>query len=74
MDRPALDRGPVVGTGQPTLRETAQEQERERKTGIRQDPLVRAVLERFPGAEIVAIRDVNATTSSASDERRAPAR
>ena len=28
----------------------------ERKRGVRGDPLVQAVLERFPGAEIVAVR------------------
>ena len=56
--------------GQPTLRETNEERERERKSGIRSDPLVRAVLERFPGAEIVAIRDVNAT--AATDDEDAP--
>ncbi len=27
-------------------------------TGVRADPLVRAVLERFPGAQIVDIRDM----------------
>jgi DNA polymerase III subunit gamma/tau len=26
-------------------------------TGVRADPLVRAVMERFPGAEIVDVRD-----------------
>ncbi|MCZ8103320.1 MAG: DNA polymerase III subunit gamma/tau [Burkholderiales bacterium] len=56
--------------GQPTLRETLEARERDRRTGIRSDPLVRAVLERFPGAEIVAIRDVNAPP--ASDDEDAP--
>ena len=56
--------------GQPTLRETLEARERDRRTGIRSDPLVRAVLERFPGAEIVAIRDVNA--APASDDEDAP--
>lgn len=58
--------------GQPTLRETLEARERDRRTGIRSDPLVRAVLERFPGAEIVAIRDVNAAPTS-DDEDAPPA-
>jgi DNA polymerase-3 subunit gamma/tau len=58
--------------GQPTLRETHEARERDRRTGIRSDPLVRAVLERFPGAEIVAIRDVNAAPAS-DDEDALPA-
>lgn len=52
--------------GQPTLRERADAQARERLTGLRADPLVRAVLERFPGAEITAVRDVMAEASPAA--------
>jgi DNA polymerase-3 subunit gamma/tau len=44
--------------GQPTLKEKADAEARERLTGVRADPLVRAVLERFPGAQIVDVRDV----------------
>ncbi len=44
--------------GQTTLREKADAEERDRMTGVRADPLVRAVLERFPGAQIVGIRDM----------------
>ena len=43
--------------GAPTLRELAEQEQAAMLTGIRADPLVRAVLERFPGAEIVDIRD-----------------
>ena len=48
--------------GAPTLREQADAKRREREHGVAQHPLVRSVLERFPGAEIVAVRD------GASDE------
>ena len=43
--------------GAPTLREIAEHEQAARLSGIRADPLVRAALERFPGAEIVDIRD-----------------
>jgi DNA polymerase-3 subunit gamma/tau len=42
--------------GAPTLREQAEAKEQERRVGVRADPVVRSVLERFPGAEIVAVR------------------
>jgi DNA polymerase-3 subunit gamma/tau len=42
--------------GAPSLREQAEAKERERRIGVQADPLVRSVLERFPGAEIVAVR------------------
>ena len=42
--------------GQPTLKSQAEAREAEVKRGVRADPLVQAVLERFPGAEIVAVR------------------
>jgi DNA polymerase III subunit gamma/tau len=51
--------------GQPTLRDRNETQERERLTGVRADPLVRAVLERFPGAEIMAVRDALAGAPAA---------
>jgi DNA polymerase-3 subunit gamma/tau len=43
--------------GQETLKEKADAEARDRKSGVRSDPVVRAVLERFPGAEIVDVRD-----------------
>jgi DNA polymerase-3 subunit gamma/tau len=42
--------------GAPTIKERADAREADRLTGARALPLVRSVLERFPGAEIVAIR------------------
>jgi len=42
--------------GAPTLRAQAQAREAELKIGVQADPLVRAVLDKFPGAEIVGVR------------------
>jgi DNA polymerase-3 subunit gamma/tau len=42
--------------GAPTLRQQAEAREAELKRGVRGDPLVQAVLARFPGAEIVSVR------------------
>ncbi|MFO1136354.1 MAG: DNA polymerase III subunit gamma/tau [Rhodoblastus sp.] len=42
--------------GLPSIAEVRAELARERERGVAADPLVRAVLDRFPGAEIVAIR------------------
>jgi DNA polymerase III subunit gamma/tau len=42
--------------GAPSLREKAQAAAAAAETGVRADPLVRRVLEHFPGAEIVAVR------------------
>jgi DNA polymerase-3 subunit gamma/tau len=42
--------------GAPTLRAQSEARETELKRGVRADPLVQAVLERFPGAEIVGVR------------------
>ena len=61
--------------GAPTLKERAAAREREQLTGVAADPLVRRVLERFPGAEIVAVRrpeplleEIAAPAGEASDE------
>lgn len=43
-------------TGAPTVREQVAAQRDELVRGVRADPLVRAVLDRFPGAEIVDVR------------------
>jgi DNA polymerase-3 subunit gamma/tau len=43
--------------GDKTLREQAEARQAAMLTGVRADPLVRAVMERFPGAEIVDVRD-----------------
>jgi DNA polymerase-3 subunit gamma/tau len=42
--------------GQPTLKAQAEARQAELKTGVQADPLVQAVLARFPGAEIVGVR------------------
>jgi len=42
--------------GAPTLKAQAEMRDAELKSGVRADPLVQAVLEKFPGAEIVAVR------------------
>jgi DNA polymerase-3 subunit gamma/tau len=42
--------------GAPTLRSQAQAEKAEMLRGVRADPLVQAVLTRFPGAEIVDVR------------------
>ena len=52
-------------TGAPTLRAQAALEDAERKRGVRGHPLVQAVLERFPGAEIVAVRDGTEPESAA---------
>jgi DNA polymerase-3 subunit gamma/tau len=54
--------------GAPTLREQADAKEQERRVGVQADPVVRSVLERFPGAEIVAVR-----LNGGEDEVAAPA-
>ena len=41
--------------GEPTLRARAEAQDAEIKRGVQSDPLVQAVLERFPGATIVGV-------------------
>jgi DNA polymerase-3 subunit gamma/tau len=61
--------------GAPTLKERTAAREREQMSGIAADPLVCRVLERFPGAEIVAVRrpeplrdEIAAPAGEASDE------
>jgi DNA polymerase-3 subunit gamma/tau len=44
--------------GAPTLAEQKQTAKTARFEAVAQEPMVRAVLDRFPGAEIVAVRDV----------------
>ncbi len=57
MDRPPLDgRGVRPSRGAPTVACADRGARRELKRGVRADPLVQAVLERFPGAEIVGVR------------------
>jgi DNA polymerase-3 subunit gamma/tau len=44
--------------GQPTVRSQLQARQAELTNGVRGDPLVQAVLNRFPGAEIVDVRKI----------------
>jgi DNA polymerase-3 subunit gamma/tau len=46
--------------GGATLREQAEREREEVERGVAADPLVKAVLERFPGSKIVAVTQVNA--------------
>ena len=54
--------------GQPTLKSQADAREAELKQGVRGDPLVQAVLQRFPGAEIIAVRTPEAEPPAADGE------
>jgi DNA polymerase-3 subunit gamma/tau len=51
--------------GAPTLAEQKKNAKAARIESVMQAPMVRAVLDRFPGAEIVAVRDVEQTESAA---------
>jgi DNA polymerase-3 subunit gamma/tau len=44
--------------GAPTLAESARAAQNAKLESVAQEPMVRAVLDRFPGAEIVAVRDL----------------
>jgi len=64
--------------GQPTVKAQNEARKAELKTGVRADPLVQAVLARFPGAEIVDVRKAGAvmcgeTTAPAADPEIAEA-
>jgi DNA polymerase-3 subunit gamma/tau len=50
--------------GAATVREVSEAKEAERMRGVRAEPLVRSVLERFPGAEIVAVRTLDEPESA----------
>ena len=61
----------IVSTeqGEPTVKTRNDERQAELKNGVRADPLVQAVLTRFPGAEIVGVRERDAAVPGAeSDE------
>jgi len=61
--------------GRPTVKAQAEARQAELKTGVQADPLVQAVLARFPGAEIVGVRQaeepVMLTTGEPEDEEPA---
>jgi DNA polymerase III subunit gamma/tau len=54
--------------GQPSLYAQAQMRKAELKDGVRADPLVQAVLSRFPGAEIVDVRAAADASGGAPEE------
>jgi DNA polymerase III subunit gamma/tau len=49
--------------GEPTVHSQGEARQVELKTGVRADPLVQAVLARFPGAEIVDVRQAGAAAA-----------
>jgi DNA polymerase-3 subunit gamma/tau len=51
--------------GAPSLVEQAEAKEKQRKVGVQAHPLVRAALEQFPGAVIVAVRGGEADAAAA---------
>jgi DNA polymerase-3 subunit gamma/tau len=55
--------------GAETLVEAAEAREKERRVGVQAHPLVRATLDRFPGAVIVAVRGGGTETAAAPDEK-----
>jgi DNA polymerase III subunit gamma/tau len=55
-------------TGAPTVRSQTEAREAEMKAGVRGDPLVQAVLARFPGAEIVNVRRRGAPAETAGED------
>ncbi len=55
MDRQALDGGGVGGAGRGAVKLQNEQREADLKRGVRADPLVAAVLDKFPGAEIVSV-------------------
>jgi DNA polymerase-3 subunit gamma/tau len=54
--------------GSPSLRAQAEMRKAEMKDGVRADPLVQAVMERFPGAEIVDVRPPAGPASEQTSE------
>src|SRR5579862_1220485 len=58
--------------GTPSLRAQADARKAELKDGVRDDPLVQAVLARFPGAEIVDVRPPAGAPDGNADEITSP--
>jgi DNA polymerase-3 subunit gamma/tau len=54
--------------GMPSMRAQAEARKAELKDGVREDPLVQAVLARFPGAEIVDVRPPAGAAVENTDE------
>jgi len=53
--------------GAPTIVEARTSAERAKKDAVASEPFVRAVLDAFPGAEIVAVRDLDETSEEPGD-------
>ena len=60
--------------GSPSLRAQAEIRKAEMKDGVRGDPLVQAVMERFPGAQIVDVRPPSGPTAEQQSETPAGSR
>ena len=58
--------------GQPSLRAQADARKAELKDVVREDPLVQAVLQRFPGAEIVDVRPPAGDAAASGEEIESP--
>jgi DNA polymerase III subunit gamma/tau len=58
--------------GMPSLRAQAEARKTELKDGVRSDPLVQAVLARFPGAEIVDVRPPAGTPAGNAEDPSEP--
>jgi DNA polymerase-3 subunit gamma/tau len=58
--------------GAPTLKEQAQAAEAELRRRAAEHPLVKAVLDAFPGATIDAVRDLKVTEESGAEDEAAP--
>jgi DNA polymerase-3 subunit gamma/tau len=58
--------------GQPSLRAQADARKAELKDVVRDDPLVQAVLQRFPGAEIVDVRPPAGDAAASGEEIETP--
>jgi DNA polymerase-3 subunit gamma/tau len=54
--------------GEPTVRSQNEARQAALKTGVQADPLVQAVLARFPGAEVVDVREGAATGPQGPDD------
>ncbi|HUC17153.1 MAG TPA: hypothetical protein VMA37_05660 [Acetobacteraceae bacterium] len=55
------------GPGEPTLAEQERAEEIARRAKASRDPLVSAILAAFPGAEIAAVRDIEAAETDAAE-------
>jgi DNA polymerase-3 subunit gamma/tau len=63
----SIAREPAPGSAAPTLREAREAERQTERAGVQNHPAVRAVLDRFPGAEIIAVRE-----PAAADHLAAP--